>query len=57
MDQANWSQWAYPYNYFGDIPYKNVTLETPLHFEQIGGTLKIADMMDIHGGPFCYEYE
>ncbi|KAK6856728.1 Tyrosinase-like protein orsC [Apiospora arundinis] len=31
------TQWAYPYNYFGDKPYKNVTLETPLHFGQIGG--------------------
>ncbi|KAK7917253.1 hypothetical protein PG985_010861 [Apiospora marii] len=51
------TQWAYPYNYFGDIPYKNVTLETPLYFEQLGGVRKIADTMDIQGGPFCYDYE
>ncbi|KAK8068115.1 hypothetical protein PG996_007227 [Apiospora saccharicola] len=51
------TQWAYPYNYFGNIPYKNVTLETPLYFEQVGGVKKIADTMDIQGGPFCYDYE
>ncbi|KAK7946761.1 uncharacterized protein PG986_011082 [Apiospora aurea] len=56
-EPADQTWWAYPYNYFGDIPYKNVTLETPLHFEQIGGTLKIRDTMDIHSGHFCYDYE
>ncbi|KAK7973964.1 hypothetical protein PG989_015812 [Apiospora arundinis] len=29
----------------------------PSTLDKLGGTLKIEDMMDIHGGPFCYEYE
>ncbi|KAB5518049.1 hypothetical protein GE09DRAFT_978746, partial [Coniochaeta sp. 2T2.1] len=50
------TMWAYPYNYFGDIPYKNVTLNTPLNYPLMGGTIKIDDVMDIRGGDLCYTY-
>jgi len=50
------TMWAYPYNYFGDIPYKNVTLKTPLNYGLIADTITINDVMDTQGGCLCYTY-
>ncbi|OIW34170.1 Di-copper centre-containing protein [Coniochaeta ligniaria NRRL 30616] len=50
------TMWAYPYNYFGDIPYSNVTLQTPLNYGLIASTIKINDVMDTQGGQLCYTY-
>jgi tyrosinase len=50
------TMWAYPYNYFGDIPYKNITLQTTLNYGLIASSVKVADVMDTQGGPFCYTY-
>ncbi|KAI0024292.1 Di-copper centre-containing protein [Xylariomycetidae sp. FL0641] len=50
------TQWAYPYNYFGDRPYTNITLDFEMDFGQIGGKVKVGSVMDIQGGPFCYKY-
>jgi len=49
--------WAYPWNYFGDVPYKNVTLASPLAFGPLGSTVKISQVMDISCaplGPYTY---
>ncbi|KAH8886964.1 Di-copper centre-containing protein [Thozetella sp. PMI_491] len=51
------TQFAFPYNYFGDIPYQNVTLDTPLNLGGIGGTIKIGAVMNTEGGNLCYRYE
>ena len=46
---------AYPYNFFGDIPYKNVTLKTSLNYGPFAETIKIQDTMDV--GSLCYTYD
>ncbi|KAH8657993.1 hypothetical protein BX600DRAFT_468500 [Xylariales sp. PMI_506] len=51
------TQWAYPYNYFGDIPYQNVTLDFVMHFGEIDGDREIREVMDTQGGRYCYTYE
>ena len=52
--------WAYPFNFFGDVPYTNITLNTWLDFWELLPSgeryVKIADVMDIRGGSFCYDY-
>ncbi|KAI8633915.1 hypothetical protein F5Y19DRAFT_489347 [Xylariaceae sp. FL1651] len=50
------TQWAYPYNYFGDKPYKNITLDFTMNFGLIGGTVKVGSVMDTQSGLFCYIY-
>lgn len=50
---------AYPFNFFGDIPYTNVTLDYEMNFYSLvpGQTfVKIQDVMDIQGGLLCYDY-
>ncbi|KAH8199483.1 hypothetical protein TruAng_006359 [Truncatella angustata] len=49
------TQWAYPFNFFGDIPYKNVTLEFVMDFGQIGNSTKIKEVMDTQQ-QLCYTY-
>lgn len=51
------TQWAYPYNYFGDIPYENITLATPLHFGALADSITVGDVMDTEAGQLCYRYE
>ncbi|KAH8588626.1 hypothetical protein B0O99DRAFT_356866 [Bisporella sp. PMI_857] len=41
------TMWAYPYNFFGDIPYTNVTLDYELAFGLVGPNTKIGAVMDI----------
>ncbi|KAF6809458.1 tyrosinase central domain containing protein [Colletotrichum sojae] len=49
--------YGYPFNYFGDVAYENITLQYQLSFPNFGPDIVVSDMMDIHGGPFCYEYK
>lgn len=49
------TQWAYPFNFFGDIPYRNVTLDFVMNFGEFGNT-KIGDDMDIQQ-QLCYRYK
>ncbi|CAI0643632.1 unnamed protein product [Colletotrichum noveboracense] len=49
--------WAYPFNFFGDVAYENITLQYPMSFPNFSGDMTVAEMMDIQGGPFCYEYK
>ncbi|KAH7020701.1 uncharacterized protein B0I36DRAFT_296087 [Microdochium trichocladiopsis] len=46
---------AYPFNFFGDIPYKNVTLDTPLDYPFFGKSIKIRDVMDTAALGYRYE--
>ncbi|KAI0892269.1 hypothetical protein F4806DRAFT_242503 [Annulohypoxylon nitens] len=48
------TQWAYPYDYFGKKPYKNITLDFAMNFGFIGGMLNIRKVMDIRD--LCYTY-
>ncbi|KAH8681966.1 hypothetical protein BX600DRAFT_505593 [Xylariales sp. PMI_506] len=49
--------YAYPYNYKGDIPYQNITLDTLIAYPNVGDTVPISEVMDIEGGHLCYTYE
>ncbi|KAL2874973.1 hypothetical protein SGCOL_009816 [Colletotrichum sp. CLE4] len=51
------TMFAYPFNFFGDVPYENITLQYPLKYPNFGEDIPISGVMDIHGGPFCYEYK
>jgi tyrosinase len=48
--------YAYPYNYNGDIPYKNITLETLVAFPAVADTIPISEVMDTQGGHLCYTF-
>ncbi|KAI1649086.1 uncharacterized protein F4817DRAFT_41369 [Daldinia loculata] len=50
------TQWAYPYNYFGEKPYTNVTLDFAMNFGDIGGMVNIGEVMDVQDSPLCLEY-
>ncbi|KAK1772866.1 hypothetical protein QBC33DRAFT_584298 [Phialemonium atrogriseum] len=53
------TMFAYPYNFNGDIPYKNITLDTVLNYRELLPTsrpVKIKDVMDTESGRFCYKY-
>ncbi|KAF4819289.1 N-acetyl-6-hydroxytryptophan oxidase ivoB [Colletotrichum siamense] len=49
--------WAYPFNFFGDVAYENITLQYPLSFPNFSGNMTVAEVMGIQGGPFCYKYK
>ncbi|KAI1211693.1 Di-copper centre-containing protein [Annulohypoxylon truncatum] len=49
------TQWAYPYDYFGEKTYKNVTLDFVMNFGSIGGMLDIRQVMDVQTS-LCYAY-
>ncbi|KAI1662546.1 Di-copper centre-containing protein [Daldinia decipiens] len=50
------TQWAYPYNYFGEKPYTNVTLDFAMNFGDIGGMVNIREVMDVQDSPLCFAY-
>jgi tyrosinase len=50
------TMWAYPYNWFGDVPYKNITLDFQLAYGQLGATVNISQVMDTTSGVLCYTY-
>lgn len=49
---------AYPFNFNGDVPYTNITLNTVLNYQQLLGdsVVQIKDVMDTRKGRFCYRY-
>ncbi|CAI4211702.1 unnamed protein product [Parascedosporium putredinis] len=57
------TMWAYPFNFFGDVPYTNITLETLLDFKGLLGSssadryVKIKDVMDSQGPNLCVFYK
>ncbi|KAI1862675.1 uncharacterized protein JN550_010012 [Neoarthrinium moseri] len=65
--RANWSvrkseiagpdtNFAYPFNFFGDVPYKNITLDFPLQYPYFGKNLTVRDVMDTKNAALCYTY-
>ncbi|TVY82856.1 Tyrosinase ustQ [Lachnellula suecica] len=50
------TMFAYPFNFFGDIPYTNITLDYPLHYDNFGDDVKISDIMDTAADNLCYQY-
>lgn len=50
-------EWAYPFNFFGDIPYTNVTAEFQVGIGGLGAPLKVRDLLSPTRGPLCYRYE
>lgn len=51
------TMWSGEYAYFGDVPYENITLDTPLDYDNMAETITIRDVMDTESGLFCYVYE
>lgn len=65
--RSNWSKrkseiegpiemFAYPFNFFGDVPYTNVTLDYEMEYLHFGDNVLIRDVMDIHAANLCYTY-
>ena len=52
--------YAYPFDFFGDVPYENITLDTSLDYRELLPSgqryVKIRDVMDTRGKSFCYTY-
>lgn len=51
------TMWSGEYAYFGDLAYHNITLDTPLHYDDMAESITIRDVMDTKSGAFCYVYE
>lgn len=51
------TQFAYPFDFFGEIPYKNVTLDYVMNFHALMPSRRIRDVMDPQAGPFCYTFD
>ncbi|KAH7309632.1 hypothetical protein B0I35DRAFT_359486, partial [Stachybotrys elegans] len=49
------TQFAYPFNFTKDIPYHNVTLQTPLHFTPLAPSIIIEDVMDFYSLNYTYD--
>jgi tyrosinase len=49
------TMWAYPFNFMGDKPYTNITLDTTISYG-VWGTYKIRDVMDTASKKLCYKY-
>ncbi|KAF8253345.1 Di-copper centre-containing protein [Wilcoxina mikolae CBS 423.85] len=50
------TQFAYPFDFHGPLPYKNVTLDFKLSMQGLVEDVTIGDVMDIRGGVLCYQY-
>lgn len=54
------TQYAYPFNFFGDRDYHNITLDYAMDFGNlIPGKqyVRVKEVMDTQGGRFCYTYQ
>ena len=54
------TMFAYPWNFFEDVPYENVTLDTKLEFRGLLGEnrpVRIREAMDTFAGNICVGYE
>ncbi|KAF8246821.1 Di-copper centre-containing protein [Wilcoxina mikolae CBS 423.85] len=50
------TQFAYPFDFKGPKPYKNITLEYPLKMGGLVEDVQISDVMDVKSGVLCYDY-
>lgn len=51
------TMFAFPWDFFGEVPYENITLETELEYKGLMGNVKISEVMDIHSDNLCVQYE
>jgi tyrosinase len=51
------NEWAYPFNFFRDIPYSNITSDWDLVYSGLSAGNKVRDLMHPQKGPLCYRYE
>ncbi|KAH6681514.1 hypothetical protein B0J14DRAFT_216635 [Halenospora varia] len=47
---------GYPFNFIGDFPYTNVTLDYKLNYPNFGANVTIRDVMDTAADNLCYKY-
>lgn len=51
------TMWAYPFNFSGDVPYHNITLDFVLEYPEMGENVTINQVMDISQAPLgAYTY-
>lgn len=48
--------WGAPFNFFGDIPYTNITLDYLLQYPHFGANVTIGSIMDTTSSNLCYKY-
>ncbi|KAK0658285.1 Tyrosinase-like protein orsC [Lasiodiplodia hormozganensis] len=53
------TQFAYPFNFYGDVSYQNITLDYQMHVGHASNSswVRVGDVMDIQDGVLCYEYD
>ncbi|KAH7142057.1 hypothetical protein EDB81DRAFT_843507 [Dactylonectria macrodidyma] len=54
------TQYAYPFNFFGDRDYQNITLDYVMDFSSLilgRQYVTVKEVMDTQGGRFCYTYK
>lgn len=53
------TQFAYPFNFYGDVAYQNITLDYQMHVGHASNSswVRVGDVMDIQDGVLCYEYD
>lgn len=51
------TMFAYPWDFNGEVPYKNITLETELEYKGLVENLPISAVMDIDADILCVKYE
>ncbi|KAH7137019.1 hypothetical protein B0J13DRAFT_587135 [Dactylonectria estremocensis] len=54
------TQYAYPFNFFGDRDYQNITLDYVMDFSNLIPSrqyVTVKEVMDTQGGRFCYTYK
>lgn len=50
-------EWAFPFAFFGEIPYTNITADFEVGFGHLSGPVKVRDLLSPLNGPLCYRYE
>ncbi|OJD30821.1 tyrosinase central domain protein [Diplodia corticola] len=53
------TQFAYPFDFYGDVAYQNITLDYQMHFGALTNSswVRVGDVMDVQGGVLCYAYD
>ncbi|CAG8948873.1 hypothetical protein HYFRA_00001996 [Hymenoscyphus fraxineus] len=49
------AMWGYPFDFFGPIPYNNITLDYSLNYTNFGSSVTIRSVMDIEALGYTYD--
>ncbi|GME58660.1 Tyrosinase central domain protein [Neofusicoccum parvum] len=51
------TQFAYPFDFYGEVPYQNITLDYQMHVGPLSNSswVRVGDVMDIQKGVLCYD--